>query len=113
MKEWKDKMISTVRATWEREYRGHSPSEPEAPKQLDFLDRHLRKAQVEAESDPFTSYIKGTPVEFATGSDEDLIAWWMREANPWKPLRQQALDLLSIPAMSAEVDYTRPQPPRE
>jgi hypothetical protein len=28
----------------------------------------------------------------------------MREANPWKPLRQQALDLLSTPAMLAEVE---------
>jgi hypothetical protein len=49
-------------------------------------------------------YHKGTPVEFATGPDEDQITCWMREANPWKPLRQQALDLLSIPAMSAEAE---------
>ena len=27
-------------------------------------------------------YHNGTSVEFATVSDEDPIAWWMREANP-------------------------------
>lgn len=35
-------------------------------------------------------------------SDEDLIAWWMRHNN--KALRQMALDLISFPAMSAEVE---------
>ena len=33
-----------------------------------------------------------------------MIAWWMRRSNPWKALRQQALDLLSILAMSTEVE---------
>jgi hypothetical protein len=28
----------------------------------------------------------------------------MKEENPWAIIRQQALDLLSIPAMSAEVE---------
>jgi hypothetical protein len=40
----------------------------------------------------------------ASDTDRDLIGWWMREDNPWGGLRQMALDLLSIPAMSTEVE---------
>ena len=104
MMKWKDKMISGIKKTWEEEYRGHCLVEQDQPKQLDFLDRHFRKPQVQASNDQLNSFITATPVELANETDEDLIAWWMRPSNPWKALHQQALDLLYIPAMSAEVE---------
>jgi hypothetical protein len=36
--------------------------------------------------------------------DASLLAWWNPSNNPYKPPRQQAFDLLSIIAMSAEVE---------
>ena len=39
---------------------------------------------------------------FPNNDDEDLLNWWAVSGPP--QLRQQAFDLLSIPAMSAEVE---------
>jgi hAT family C-terminal dimerisation region len=106
MVQWKDKMIEAVRVVWEEEYKANSqlPTQPTQVKEMTFLQKHLYKPQLIASDDVFNSFIYGTPTEFASESDEDLIAWWLKVDNPWRPLRQQALDLLSIPAMSAEVE---------
>jgi hAT family C-terminal dimerisation region len=101
--QWKEVMITRVRDILEEEYRT-SPCEPEEPKQFNFLDRHFRKPQLQVASDQFRPYMNGAPVEIANESDEDLLAWRTRPSNPFKQLPQQALDLLSIPAMSAEVE---------
>ena len=96
-------MIASIKKRWEQEYRGQGPVEPEQSiRQDDFLDRYFKKPRLVASGDEFTSFINAAPVEFANESDEDLIAWWMRPNN--KALRQMALDLISITAMSAEVE---------
>jgi hypothetical protein len=104
MKQWKHKMIATVRSTWEQEYQDNAPKAPEPPPKLQFLDRYRRKGQDDITSDIFTSYIKGDTIEFASDTDIDLLGWWAKPTNKYLPLRQMALDLLSIPAMSAEVE---------
>jgi hypothetical protein len=99
----KIRMIANVKKIWEEEYRGHIPPKPEQPQEEeDILDRHFKKPRLAASSDQFTAFITGRSVEFAKGTDEGLIAWWMRPEN--EALRQMALDLISIPAMSAEVE---------
>ena len=35
---------------------------------------------------------------------DDVIPWLLRAENTWPAMKQQALDLLSIPAMSAELE---------
>jgi hypothetical protein len=79
-------------------------------KQLDFLDRHFCKPQVQALNNQFNSFITATPVKFANETDEDLIAWWMRPSNPWKALRQEAQTFEFQLCKEAHY-YTRPQPP--
>ena len=109
MLQWKEVMIATVRKTWEDEYRTElAIPEPEFEHRNNFLTDYLtRIPRAQAISNnPFTSYISDAPVQWpreGQESNKDLISWWMRPNNPYKALRQQALDLLSIPAMSAEV----------
>jgi hypothetical protein len=108
MKIWKDKMIATVRQTWEDNYKDKVTSDEDEEakrraKRPDFLDKYLKRAQPTVEGDAFQSYIASAPVA-CNDSDADLLAWWNRPTNPHKALQQQAFDLLSIPAMSAEVE---------
>jgi hypothetical protein len=108
MQMWKDKMIANVRQVWEDEYKDKTTdnSDEEAKRRVkrpDFLDKYLKRAQPTAEGDAFQSYITSAPVA-CNDSDSDLFAWWDRPNNPHKALQQQAFDLLSIPAMSAEVE---------
>ena len=52
---------------------------------------------------PFEAYISSPPVVYTSGQrDVDILAWWATVGDP--RLRQFAYDLLSIPAMSAEVE---------
>lgn len=104
-KAMKNKMIASLKKTWEQEYQGQAPrattplEQPKARK--GFLDDHFKKVQ-SATSDPFSAFINAAPTEFADESAENLITWWMKDDN--SALRQMALDLISIPAMSAEVE---------
>ena len=104
MRDWKEKMLSTVKKTWEDDYKGKEVSrQPIPPKRKpDFLDRFFNKHRDHAGGDAFDSYVRGTPVVFINDDDEDLLNWWQVMGDP--QLRQQAFDLLSIPAMSAEVE---------
>jgi hypothetical protein len=54
-------------------------------------------------TDPLTPLCSNSPTtQFR--NDSDIFSWSNSEANPHKGVRQQALDLLSIPAISAEVE---------
>jgi hypothetical protein len=104
MKSWKQRMLYTVKKIWEDNYKGKEPIRQSMPpkRQPDFLDRFFSKHRDKAGSDAFDSYIQGTPVVFINDDEEDLLNWWQVIGDP--QLRQQAYDLLSIPAMSAEVE---------
>ena len=109
MQLWKQEIITTVRDSWEQDYKTQGKrDEDEAtaaqPMQPDFLDRFLSQpTQSLADGDAFDTYINSAPT-YCKDSDEDLLGWWDSRNNPHRQLRQQAFDLLSIPAMSAEVE---------
>ena len=54
------------------------------------------------DQDPFDAYIEGA-ITWLTNVD-NVYLWWNDPTNPHHPLRDLAFDVLSIPAMSAEVE---------
>ena len=52
--------------------------------------------------DEFDSYIQGLPTVF--NSPEGVIPWFLDPSNPWPVIKQQALNLLSIPATLTELE---------
>ena len=104
MKSWKESMLHTVKKIWEDNYKDKEPIRQSIPlkRKPDFLDRFFNKHRDKATGDAFDSYVRGTPVVFINDDEEDLLNWWQVMGDP--QLRQQAYDLLSIPAMSAEVE---------
>ena len=63
----------------------------------------MREAQApQTYNNEFDTYINGPIVEFA--STWDCIPWLRGEKNPTPGIAQHALDLLCIPAMSAELE---------
>jgi hAT family C-terminal dimerisation region len=103
--EWKELMISHVKKVWEKEYKPHLallPQQESRPPTL--MEEHLRAIQETPGqgNDEFDSYINSIPVTFNT--PEAIIPWILGIENMWPGIKQQALDLLSIPAMSAELE---------
>ena len=114
MKHWiqnwrPEAMITTVKDIWLKHY-SHLDSErsttslpPFKKPRNSLIDQYLQKATPSnSMSDNFDSYINGTPTEFGDGND--VFAWLDREGNTPASIRQFAYDLLSIPAMSAEIE---------
>ena len=108
--QWKDLAIQNVRTIWENEYKPFLPTnEEEAATQvqqqhLNVVQQYMRQAQmprVPAGSE-FDSYINGLQTDF--GTPHDCIPWLRSRQNPWPGITQHALDLISIPAMSAELE---------
>ena len=102
-------MIENVKKTWEQENKPQltpltlETEQPPLQKQLGLMERYLHRAQVPQSADnEFDSYIHGPPTIFA--SSHDIIPWIRSQSNPWPGIRQQALDLLSIPATSTELE---------
>jgi hypothetical protein len=97
---WKDIMIMNVKDTWRKDYSGGCEQLQGDPvPSEDILDQYLRKS-TSLNSDSFDSFIHGPVVKFNEGAD--VYAWLKNNCSP--SVRQQALDLLSIPTMSAEVE---------
>ena len=93
-------MIKNVKNTWRKEYGGDSEqSQASLLSTDDILDQYLRRTTA-LNSDSFDSFVHGPIVEFNEGTD---VYSWLKD-NCSLSIRQQALDLLSIPAMSAEVE---------
>lgn len=106
---WKPQTIQNIKSIWEKEYKGNDTIElgpvigsKHKEREPDILDRYLRTPRTEIPCDCFDSYINGSITEL--GEDANAVAWWNNPANPWKDLRKLAFDLLSIPAVSAEVE---------
>jgi hypothetical protein len=105
--DWKDQMLAKVKAVWEQQYKAQAPTQEQQQKAKppSFIQKYVqKKVQIQASEDLFTRFISEPSLGLASDTDRDLIGWWMREDNPWGGLRQMALDLLSIPAMSTEVE---------
>ena len=108
-------MIQNVKKTWEEEYKPSSSSSSSSGtsqqqqeqlllKKPRRIDLYLQKAQVNDNhsNDEFDSYIQGPQTVFL---DRDAVFPWVLDPmNPWPNMRQQILDLLSIPAMSTELE---------
>jgi len=106
---WKDKMIANVKKIWEDDYKPllPPPDEPpplQPPKRVaSIVMLFARQAQNPHEDgDEFDKYINGPPTVFAT--PHDCLPWLRSQQNLWPGITQHALDLLSIPAMSAELE---------
>ena len=97
-------MITNVKKIWEKKYRPVSQQlSSETSQPLTLMQAFLRKTQAPlAGNDEFDAYINGPGVAFI--SADDVISWIFEGDNMSPSLRQQALDLLSIPAMSAELE---------
>ena len=54
------------------------------------------------EQDQFDSYLNGTRMHI--DNKNSLFTWWYKDTNTYSELRQMAIDVLSIPAMLAEVE---------
>jgi hypothetical protein len=100
LKRWKSIMVGNIKNAWRTEYGGDS-EQPQTllPPTDDILDQYLRRTTAR-DGDSFDSFIHGPIVEFNEGTD---VYSWLKD-NCSSSIRQQALDLLSIPAMSAEVE---------
>ena len=53
--------------------------------------------------DAFDTYIEG-PTTFLSNED-NVFNWFNNPSNPHLPLRDMAFDVLSIPVMSAEIEW--------
>jgi hAT family C-terminal dimerisation region len=92
-------MVNNIKDVWRTEYGGDS-EQPQTllPPTDDILNQYLRRATAQ-NGDSFDSFIHGPVVEFNKGAD---VYSWLKD-NYGSLIRRQALDLLSIPAMPAEV----------
>ena len=102
-------MIMNVKKIWENDYKPLLPLAVEQPLQqppqrvASMVELFARQAQNPHEDgDEFVRYINGPPTVFAT--PHDCLPWLRSPQNLWLGIKQHALDLLSIPAMSAELE---------
>ena len=111
---WMRPMIAGVKKHWSQCYQAldaredDSINKGEAPlkqarTELDFLDRYLATAiPATTTQNDFDAYIAAPAIELG---DADAVFPWLRKSTAIPTsLRQQCLDLLCIPAMSAEVE---------
>lgn len=72
----------------------------EEPDEYDKFDQE--QALLNAFHDEFDHFIKSAPIQLQKGYTS--LDWWLQEANraPYPSLSRMAIDILSIPPMSAE-----------
>ena len=102
-------MMTKNRNIWETKYRQIQPEEPQEPSEdfRSYLDLFIARIQhqpttVVQEEDEFDRYIDGPQKKAVRWKDQNLFQWWMEYPSP--SLRQWAFDILSIPAMSTEIE---------
>ncbi len=107
---WRDLMVANVKKVWEQEYKPHLPTQAQIQTQQQqqrppgIVDLYIRRAQMpQTVDDEFDSYINALPTDFSN-NQHDCIPWLRSRSNLWPGITQHALDLLSIPAMSAELE---------
>ena len=77
------------------------------PKELDTFDqitRSLKQVAWPASQDEYEDYNSGEPYELGTGAS--ALTWWCHDTQRqhWPQLSCMAIDILSIPAMSDELE---------
>lgn len=114
---WKELLFSSVKEAWRTDYHGSINIEDEEDLLIgelggkhkhtdspDMLDKYLSRALLDIPvqtqtNDQFDTYINSPPV----ANINNIVHWWC--AQPYEPLTQQAFDLISIPAMSADCEH--------
>ena len=97
-------MIQKNRGVWENNYRQDMPVPvSEAPKSIlsAYMYNLCATSQLQ-NNDDFQRYVNGHVTQWIEWKDNNLFYWWSTCEFPG--LRQWALDTLSIPAMSAELE---------
>ena len=101
-KQWTELMIANVKKVWPLAPIQAQQQQVEQ-RQPSIIEQYLRQAQMpQVVGDEFDSYINGVQTNF--GTPHDCIPWLRSRANLFPGITQHALDLLSIPAMSAELE---------
>jgi hypothetical protein len=98
--EYKKSMLETLRTIWETRYKQNASNATpvEVP---DVLESFLKRPTT-TPGDQFDQYVHGPATQFAGRNDTDLLYWW--HSGNFPQLRQMAFDVLSIPAMSSEIE---------
>ena len=101
---WKEKMLKAVRQYWESSYQNTAIDSNDHD--VDMIEPSPLSEQLglrqEQSDDPWQSYITSDTLKPKRRSDINIIEWWATIGRP--ALRQFAFDVLSIPAMSTEVE---------
>jgi hypothetical protein len=112
---WREPLYQSVRVTWQIEYCGSTATASEQTQPLatehtiqeetDPFEAYLADTKALLESDQndsnaFDAFISATPTRI---NNDHLLTWWNAPHND-TALKQQALDLFSIPAMSTEIE---------
>jgi hypothetical protein len=102
--EWKPVMIENVKKIWREEYRSISTDAVQAQPPPNIIDAFIRQTYTtsDEQDDDFDAYIKGPCINFT--SPDQVMPWVIDNTHIPASVRQHILDLLSIPAMSAELE---------
>jgi hypothetical protein len=102
-------MIAKNKRYWELNYKENSPNEPLAasesqdePSEDWLVDISDTKSVTHGRNDEFDEFVNGSRLKPRDWRKSNLFAWWVSSGVPG--LQQWALDSLSVPAMSAEVE---------
>ena len=107
-KSWVTAVLPTLQRLWEEKYatadvnRVFPSSEPtHEPDEYDLLEQDLDVVQTSA--DDWVSFIEADPTEIST---KTALEWWCQEQQRMRypRLSCMAIDILSVPAMSAEAE---------
>lgn len=105
-KSWQTEVIKNVRKLWEKQYKDKvriRASSSELMKEPDEFDLWERDQSILTQiGDEFEAFTTGTPV--LLDKTETALDWWLQpsQRRSYPNLSQMAIDILSIPAMSAE-----------
>ena len=104
---WIPVLLNAVKSKWQKEYNeveaAVATTEVTTAPEPSILTTYLQLLEGNTTQDnAFDTFIYGTPI--FVDNDIGPIAWWSDRYNVHPKLRQLALDLLAIPATSAEVE---------
>ena len=99
-------MIQKNRDIWESNYRQNTPTPqvsyaPRSTLSIYMYNLCTSNGQ-QQENDDFERYVNGHATQWIEWKEQNLFHWW--STSEFSQLRQWALDTLSIPAMSAELE---------
>jgi len=106
---WKKPVVDAARKLWRDHYKDRYEAEPSVQeaskpkKQPDAYDEwEKRQAVVISIKDEFDRFINDPPVKLPNGTS--ALDWWLNPSNrmSYPSLYRMAIDILSIPPMSAE-----------